>query len=237
MRQKQLTVKCQITGKQLPLSEAIPVDLIRSSLLPTLSRDHPQLDMSGYVSVDEVNKARVKHAEEMAEHEIEDLTKLRQEVAKSLLEHQLITKNVDQEFDQNSSVGERIADRVASFGGSWTFIIIFMVVLFTWMAVNSIGLFTKPFDPFPFIFLNLVLSCVAAIQAPVIMMSQNRQESKDRIRGENDYRINLKAELEIQHINEKIDKLLSDQWKHLLEIQQMQMEMIEELTKRSEHKA
>jgi len=229
-----ITVKCQISGRELPLSEAVPVDLIRDSLLPTIQAECPNLDKDGYIGVDELNRARLKHADELFHREADDLTELRKEVAKSLIHQQLLTKHVDQEFDQKSTRGERIADKVASFGGSWTFIIIFGVVLAVWMAFNSITLFWKPFDVFPFIFLNLVLSCVAAIQAPVIMMSQNRQEAKDRMRGENDYKINLKAELEIQHLNEKLDKLINDQWRHLLEIQEMQMEMIEELTKRSQ---
>jgi uncharacterized membrane protein len=231
MRTNPLKVHCQIGRVDIPLNEAVPVDLIRDSLLPTLRQQCPDLDIGGYVSLEEVNKARLKHAEEMSQHEVEDLLELKRQVAESLLQQQTLTKNVDQEFEATSTRGERIADKVASFGGSWTFIIIFGVILFIWMGINTTILLAKPFDPFPYIFLNLILSCLAAIQAPVIMMSQNRQEAKDRMRGENDYKVNLKAELEIQHINEKIDKLLNDQWKHLLEIQQMQMEMIEELTK------
>jgi uncharacterized membrane protein len=228
---KSLTVKCQITGKDLPLDDAVPIDLIRDSLVTTLRESAPNLDPAGYVALAELNKARIKHAQEMAQSELDELTSLKQEVAQSLLRQEAITKNIDTLFDAKETPGEKLADKVAAFGGSWTFIIIFGVLLFTWMGVNTAIVMAKPFDPFPYIFLNLVLSCLAAIQAPVIMMSQNRQEAKDRLRGENDFKTNLKAELEIQHINEKIDKLINDQWKHLLEIQQMQMEMIEELTK------
>ncbi len=120
---------------------------------------------------------------------------------------------------------------MAEFGGSWTFILIFSAVLVTWVVINTITLWRQPFDPFPYILLNLVLSCLAAIQAPIIMMSQNRQESKDRLRGENDYRINLKAELEIRNLNSKMDMLLTHQWQQLLEIQKIQMEMMQELLK------
>ncbi|MDR3692249.1 MAG: DUF1003 domain-containing protein [Fimbriimonas sp.] len=231
MRNKQRTVRCQISGKDLPLDDAIPVDLIRDALIETLREANPNLDVKGYVSKEALNQARIKHAQEMAKHELDDLVGLKQEVAESLIRQEAITKNIDREFDSKATRGEKIADKVAAFGGSWTFIIIFGVILFTWMGVNTTVIISKPFDPFPYIFLNLVLSCLAAIQAPVIMMSQNRQESKDRMRSENDFKTNLKAELEIQHINEKIDKLINDQWKHLLEIQEMQMEMIEELTK------
>jgi uncharacterized membrane protein len=119
---------------------------------------------------------------------------------------------------------------IADFGGSWRFIIIFGVVLFLWVVLNSISLFWKPYDPYPFIFLNLILSCLAAIQAPIIMMSQNRQETKDRLRADHDYRVNLKAELEIRSLHEKLDHLLVHQWQRLLEIQGIQMELMEELT-------
>lgn len=229
--QQTMTVRCQITGQDLPLDQAVPVDLIRESLVQTLKEKCPTLDSTGYVALEELNRARIKHAQDMAQKELDDMVHLKMEVAESLLRQETITKNLDKEFEAKTTRGERIADKVAAFGGSWTFIIIFGIILFTWMGINTTFVLRKPFDPFPYIFLNLILSCLAAIQAPVIMMSQNRQESRDRMRSENDYKTNLKAELEIQHINEKIDKLINDQWKHLLEIQQMQMEMIEELTK------
>ncbi|HVT10995.1 MAG TPA: DUF1003 domain-containing protein [Fimbriimonadaceae bacterium] len=230
---KKMSVRCQISGRDLSLDEAVPVDLIRESLMPCIRKACPNLELNGYISMAELNRARVQHAEELTQTDVDDLSQMRREVMESLQRHEILTRDVDREFDEASTIGQRIADKVADFGGSWTFIIGFGVVLVIWMTVNSMAFLAKPFDPFPFIFLNLVLSCVAAIQAPVIMMSQNRQEARDRRRGENDYKINMKAELEIQHINEKVDKLINDQWKHLLEIQQMQMEMIEELTQRS----
>ncbi len=228
-----MTVRCSVSGKEIPLSEAVPVDLVRESLLGILRQSNPGLDMNGYVGMQELDRARIQYAEQLAMDELGELAAMKKEVTDSLARQELLTRNVDALFEQKATTGERIADRVAAFGGSWTFIIIFGVVLFTWMGINTTLVFAKPFDPFPFIFLNLVLSCLAAIQAPVIMMSQNRQETKDRLRGENDYKVNLKAELEIQHLNEKMDKLINDQWKHLLEIQQMQMEMIEQFTKRN----
>lgn len=230
-QRKALTVRCEITGKDIPLDAAMPVDLIRDTLIPTLKEVCPNLDPKGYISITELNKARLKHAEDLSKGEMDDLVTLKKQVAESLIRQETLTTNTDKEFDAKATRGERVADKVASFGGSWTFITIFMVVLFGWMGINTAVMMAKPFDPFPYIFLNLVLSCLAAIQAPVIMMSQNRGEARDRMRAENDYKVNLKAEIEIRSINEKIDKLISDQWKHLLEIQQIQMEMIEELTK------
>jgi len=140
-----------------------------------------------------------------------------------------LSKNINAEFEQNLTFGERLADKIADFGGSWNFIVIFGGVLLLWVAVNSMILIWRPFDPYPFILFNLVLSCLAAFQAPAILMSQNRQESRDRLRSEHDYLINLKAELEIRHLHEKIDHLLMNQWQRLFEIQQIQMELMEEL--------
>lgn len=136
------------------------------------------------------------------------------------------------EFEQVWTFGERLADRIASFGGSWKFLIIFFVFLSAWIAVNTLAFLDKPADPYPFILLNLVLSCIAAIQAPIIMMSQNRQEAKDRIRSQHDYQVNLKAELEIRHLHEKIDHLLSHQWERLVQIQEIQLELLTEINRK-----
>ena len=133
------------------------------------------------------------------------------------------------EFDHDLTFGERLSDRIAEFGGSWRFLITFGAILFVWIVLNAAFLATRAFDPFPFILLNLILSCLAAVQAPIIMMSQNRAEARDRLRAENDYKINLKAELEIRHLHEKIDHLLRRQYNRLFEIQQIQIELLEEL--------
>jgi uncharacterized membrane protein len=133
--------------------------------------------------------------------------------------------------DTAPTLGERWADKIEEFGGSWTFIILFMIMMVVWIGLNSWVLFFQPFDPYPYIFLNLVLSCIAALQAPIIMMSQNRQEQKDRQRSEHDYKINLKAELEIKLLSEKIDHLLAHQNKKLLEIQEVQTDYLEDLMK------
>ncbi len=144
----------------------------------------------------------------------------------------ILTENIEPEISSKLTLGERLSDRIAEFGGSWTFITCFFLFLLIWMAINVFVLTQKPFDPYPFILLNLLLSCIAAIQAPIIMMSQNRQEKKDRIRAEQDYKVNLKAELEIQLLNEKIDHLLIQQNKKLLEIQEVQIDYLEDLLKR-----
>ncbi|MGE3918452.1 MAG: DUF1003 domain-containing protein [Hyphomicrobiaceae bacterium] len=156
-----------------------------------------------------------------------ELTELERKVAESLASNATLAQNTEDAYADTRSLGERLADDLATFGGSWMFLISFAVVLAVWIAIN---LFAggRAFDPFPFILLNLVLSCLAAIQAPVIMMSQKRQESKDRLRSLNDYQVNLKAELEIRHLHEKMDHLLSKQWQRLLDIQKLQLEILEE---------
>jgi uncharacterized membrane protein len=165
----------------------------------------------------------------MLMRERRELTDLERDVLKSLKEHEIVAQNVEEEFRQNLTFGERLADHISAFGGSWTFIGLFGAVLVTWIVINASFLLSRPFDPYPFILLNLVLSCLAAIQAPVIMMSQNRQEARDRLRSQSDYQVNLKAELEIRQLHEKLDHLISRQWTHLMEIQDIQTQIMSEL--------
>ena len=147
----------------------------------------------------------------------------------AIRDNSILSENIKENTSKPLTTGDRIADKVASFGGSWTFIISFFIFLLAWMFLNFWMLHNKGFDPYPFILLNLILSCLAAIQAPIIMMSQNRQEDKDRDRAEHDYKINLKAELEIKLLSEKIDHLLVHQNKKLLEIQEMQIQYLENI--------
>ncbi len=144
-----------------------------------------------------------------------------------------ITQNVNERFQGELTFGQRLADRVAVFGGSWSFIILFGVVLAAWVLVN-IWVLPKPdvFDPYPFVFLNLILSMLAAIQAPVIMMSQNRQSMKDRIAAANDYEVNLKAELEIMHLHEKVDDLRTRQFEILIQQQREQIAQLKALVEK-----
>ena len=135
----------------------------------------------------------------------------------------------DETLSQNLSPGQRLSDKIADFGGSWMFIITFMTFILFWLLTNVYVITMKPFDPYPFILLNLILSCIAALQAPIIMMSQNRLEEKDRERSKHDYKVNLKAELEIRMLNEKVDHLLMNQQQKLLEIQQIQIEMMNDI--------
>jgi uncharacterized membrane protein len=168
------------------------------------------------------------YVEQLLEAERGELSELDRQVAESLETGQIVSQNPEDVAEGRMTLGERSADAVAEFGGSWWFIGIFATVLIVWMAVNAVGVMRVPFDPYPFILLNLVLSTLAAIQAPIIMMSQRRQESRDRLRAENDYRVNLKAELEIRQLHEKIDHQLAHQWERLAELQQIQIELLED---------
>jgi uncharacterized membrane protein len=169
--------------------------------------------------------------ESLIEDEVGELSHLESEVVNSIAANKLISDNIEVELDKKLTFGQRLSDRIADFGGSWTFIIFFFTALFIWIAINIFLLTSKPFDPYPFILLNLILSCLASIQAPIIMMSQNRKESRDRLRSENDYKINLKAELEIRVIHEKLDHLVAHQNQKMLEIQEIQADFLEDIMK------
>lgn len=165
----------------------------------------------------------------MLEQSNAHIRKLHDIVKKAIAEEALIVNNLLNPPKEMLSRGQRISDKVARFGGSWKFIILFSVILLAWIAFNVLTPKGDQFDPFPFILMNLVLSCIAAFQAPIIMMSQNRQEEKDRKRGENDYLVNLKAELEIRSLHQKLDILLEEQIKELYESQEMQIELLKRL--------
>lgn len=154
-----------------------------------------------------------------------------QKVIRHFADRLHITYNTNRRFQDELTFGQRLADRVATFGGSWTFILIFSVILLSWVVLNSFILAYrgKAFDPYPYILLNLFLSMIAALQAPVIMMSQNRQAMKDRLDAAHDYEINLKAELEIMALHEKLDTLKEQQWRELIFLQQEQIRLLTQL--------
>ena len=204
-------------------------ELIRPSLLEFIKKRIPGLDSKGFICLDDLGEFRKNYVKEVLEEEIGELSALDQEVIESLQQHEILSNDLSKQFERKLTFGERLSDHIAEFGGSWKFLITFGAVLVIWIAINGVLLVTQAFDPYPFILLNLILSCLAAVQAPVIMMSQNRAEARDRLRAENDYKVNLKAELEIRHLHEKIDHLLRRQYNRLFEIQQIQIELLEEI--------
>lgn len=218
---------CAICGKEAREPRAF--GLIRPAVAQAMLLDHPELHADSLICGKHVVPYRSSYVTDLLERERGELSELEKQVLESLAREETVSENVEQEYDDKRSFGERAADIVAEFGGSWHFIGSFTLVLIVWMAFNVSAAAGATFDPYPFILLNLVLSCLAAIQAPIIMMSQKRQEAKDRLRSQNDYKVNLKAELEIRHLHDKVDHIITRQWERLAEIQQIQLEMMQDL--------
>lgn len=225
---------CPICEKQKPSSEGRPAEFVSGPVGDLIRKEHPDWGLDHVICHDCLYRFRNQYLTQALQAQRGELTAVEKEVLSSLSEHEVLARNVDPEFEEAMSFGQRLADRVASFGGSWSFIIIFAAVLGGWIILNSATLIWHPYDPYPYILLNLVLSCLAAVQAPIIMMSQNRQEAKDRARAEHDYQVNLKAEIEIRQLHAKLDQLLYHSWERLLEIQQVQIDLMEELLSRKQ---
>ena len=219
---------CQICGAGAD-SELRPGVMVRPEVGRLIIRDYGRWDENGWICTRDLERYRHTYVEELLEEEKGELTQIERDVLGSLKEQEILSRNPIDEWEAQLSYGERLADRIADFGGSWLFISIFTVVIVLWMVVNSYLFAARPFDPYPYILLNLVLSCLAAVQAPIILMSQNRQEERDRSRAMHDYQVNLKAELEIRHLNQKLDHIMSHQWQRLVEIQEVQMDLMNEL--------
>lgn len=220
-----------ISKKKFPASEKISGKTIRNGVLKEIQKECPGFGDDNHLSVSELNHYRQQYVRNLLSKEIGTLTELEHTVLDNISQNHLISDEAS-EVKNPITRGQRWADRIASFGGSWRFISFFGLFLLAWMVYNVVTLHDKGFDPYPFILLNLILSCLAAIQAPVIMMSQNRQEEKDRDRARNDYMVNLKSELEIRMLHEKIDHLLITQEENLLEMQKTQMDMMHEMMKK-----
>ncbi len=222
------TFKSAISDLEFPESEKIWGKSIHDPVLGIIVKDHPSFCDTDWIGVQELNVYRQKYISNYLSAEMGALSDLEKNVITSLKEDKSIVSIVEDE-EETRSFGQKIADQVADFGGSWTFIISFLTFIVVWISSNVYILVNKGFDPYPFILLNLILSCIAALQAPVIMMSQNRQEEKDRNRAKKDYMINLKSELEIRMIHDKIDHLIMHQQQELIEIQKVQIEMMNDI--------
>ena len=223
------TASCPVCGRTLPRSELVPAALVRPGVREAVRHDHPDWSDADVICRDDLSQYRAEYVRTLLEADRGELDRMETQVVQAFRTEDLLSENVNETFEQERRAGQRVADAIADFGGSWSFILGFLVVLALWIAINASQLLRHPFDPYPFILLNLVLSCLAAIQAPVILMSQNRQEAKDRMRSEYDFRTNLKAELEVRLLHEKLDHLLQHAWGRLLEIQQLQLDLMAEL--------
>ncbi len=219
-----------ISKNEFPISERVLGSSIRKSILEYIRKIHPDFNDAHCLSMTELNHFREKYISDQLIHEVGELSELEKTVVDAISDQSTLTDKIEDTVAP-LTLGQRVADRVASFGGSWTFIISFMVFLILWIITNAFWLSNKGWDPYPFILLNLILSCIAALQAPIIMMSQNRQEEKDRERAKKDYMINLKSELEIRILHEKLDHLIMHQQQELLEIQKIQIDMMNDILK------
>lgn len=221
----------QISNQEILKGEEVRGIDIREGIFILIKSIFPDFDKESYITIDELNHYRRIYLTSLITQEKGEIAVIDKDVVDAIKNNSILSENIQDEIEAELTFGQRLADKVATFGGSWAFIITFFTFILIWMIINIWFLATSPFDPYPFILLNLILSCLAAIQAPIIMMSQNRQEQKDRQRGEHDYKINLKAELEIKLLSEKIDHLLAHQNKKLLEIQEIQTDYLEDLMK------
>jgi len=226
---KKHQTRCSICHNLFKADDLIPGIMVRDPIAELIRLDLPDWKENNYICRQDLSRYRTAYVQNLLKMEKGELTLLENGVLESLKKQELLAHNVDAEFEKEWSFGEKLADRIAVFGGSWRFLILFGIFLVFWIVLNTLILMQHPLDPYPYILLNLVLSCLASIQAPIIMMSQNRQEAKDRLRSQNDYQVNLKAELEIRQLHEKIDHLLSHQWERLAQIQEIQIDLLAEL--------
>lgn len=219
-----------ISKESFPISEKVSGDTIKETLLSYIQKEYPDFNENNCLSLSELTQYREKYITGYMVEQLGILSDLEKKVLDSINDETLLSNILDDEDqDQNLTFGQKIADKVANFGGSWTFIISFVSFLLGWITLNAFIFLNKGFDPYPFILLNLILSCVAALQAPVIMMSQNRQAEKDRDHAKKDYMINLKAELQIRILKEHIDHLVDFQQKQFLMTQGNQTRMISKI--------
>lgn len=222
-------VKCFITHRKIDESVAVQGATMRDTIFAFICELYPGFTTKDYISRVEMDRVRRAYLLRLVSLEADETTQSERQVIDAITNNEILSQDVEPIIDNQLTLGQRAADKIAEFGGSWTFIVTFFTVLLVWIIGNVWLLGKTPFDPYPFILLNLILSCLAAIQAPIIMMSQNRVEQKDRMRGENDYKINLKAELEIKLLHEKIDHLTAAQNKYFVEMQQMQIDYLEDI--------
>lgn len=223
-----------MTKKPIKPEEAHRGDFIRKEIFRLIQKDYPDFTQTSYISLEELNRYRKIYLASLIRRETGELNRLEKEVVDAISKNKILSENIEIGIEKELTFGQRVADHFAKFAGSWTFIICFFLFIAAWIGINIWLLMKAPFDPYPFILLNLILSCLAAVQAPIIIMSQNRLEEKDRKRGEHDYKVNLKAELEIRLLDEKMDHLVMHQYKRMLEIQELQMDYLEDILKQLE---
>lgn len=220
---------CAICGNRFTIMEGLFLrdlsDLLKEQVLKTNS----YAKESSFICLKDMQKLRIERMQTIIDQDLKIDEEMSASLKKEMAKDTYVITNINDTVYGKRTTGQRLADIVAKFGGSWGFIITFAIILIVWMTINIVHLFGVNFDPYPFILLNLFLSCVAAIQAPIIMMSQNRQAERDRFDSENDYKTNMKSEMEIRILHQKLDQLNEVQWPHILDIQKMQIEVLSEI--------
>lgn len=231
-------VVCQICKKQMSLKEVLPADMVRLSMVTLIKEANYQWDEDGFICKSDLGEFRAQYVEKLFDKERGELSDVEREVIKNIKDQDIITQNLHEQYEEKLTNWDKASDKIASFGGSWKFIGFFFTFMAIWMIANVIlSHFGKSWDNYPFILLNLILSCIASIQAPIIMMSQNRLEKRDRLRSESEYQINLKAEIGVRNLHEKMDHMLFKQWEKTTEIQKIMIELMQELTEQKQSKA
>ena len=225
---------CESCKASKPAFGLVLRELWRPAVADVISREHPEWTPDAKICLNCLHRYRIKAIEKALQDERGELSVIEKDVLSRLQSQDLLSASLNYNLDNKLSLGQKVADKVAEFGGSWSFIGCCGVLLGIWILFNIVSSDANHFDPYPFILLNLILSCLAAMQAPIIMMSQNRQEAKDRKRAEMDYGVNLKAEVEVRQLHLKLDQLMSHQWQRLLEIQQLQIDMLGEISEKGQ---
>lgn len=228
-------IPCSLCQTLVDRRKLVSPQKMENHLLDIIRHERPEWDGTHGVCRDCVEQYRAKKFLGYLEAEYRKITDMEQALVSKIARGGRVSRLVEQEFEEHMTFGQRVADKVAQFGGSWPFIFAFGAVLFSWVLLNSWLLAGRPFDPYPYILLNLGLSALAALQAPVIMMSQNRQAVKDRLHAQQDYEINLMAEFEIRDLHDKLDALRYKQWHELWHIQQRQLQLLEHLHSELSH--
>jgi uncharacterized membrane protein len=230
---KRPPVRCLLCDQEKTFASCFSSAAVRAPLASFIAKRHPECaHTEGYYCLPCLNAERSAFVLEELEKERGELSAVEAEVSRKATEHSAIAAHLDQHFQKSLTLGQHLADSVARVGGSWPFVTSFCAALVAWVILNSLLLATHAFDPYPYILLNLVLSCVAALQAPIIMMSQNRQAARDRLEADEDYKVNLKAELEIAALHDKVDHLLHVQWERMMELQQTQLDLLQDIAGR-----
>lgn len=223
---------CGLCRKELDRRLLVPAKGLRPAQFEHIAARNPGWSPDSWICRACLGRARFDYLLSRLAAERGQLSEVETDIARRASQHLALAEDIERQFQTRATAGQRVADRVAAVGGSWTFVLAFFAFTLLWMGVNAMLPGHEAFDPYPFILLNLLLSCLAAIQAPIIMMSQNRLTARDRMQADQDFRINLKAELEVASLHEKVDHLLHSQWQHMVELQELQIELLNEIAQR-----